>query len=133
MQDQAVNFRLLRLITIEAVVIAALSGLLIVALPFTQPIFQYYALNPKQEVMRLVPLTMPNMTNQAVLSWATTSVTEIMTIGFGDFEQRLTAQKPRFTPEGWDAFVDAFVRQKIGESFKKNQLVLDHGPFRIRL
>ncbi len=120
--------RLVRIVTFETITLAVLGGFLIVGTPFFRPVYQYYALNPQHEVMQLVALTVPNMTNRAILSWATTTTTEIMTIGFGDFESKLAAQEPRFTPEGWESFKKAFIRQKIGETFKKNQLVLTTVP-----
>ncbi len=69
--------------------------------------------------MRLIALTMPNMTNQAILSWATNSITEIMTFGFGDYNSHLSDQQVRFTPEGWTSFVNAFNKMEIGK-FSKN-------------
>jgi len=120
--------KLIRRIRIQSYVIGALCLLFVIGLPFFQPIYMYYALTPEKQGMMMVALTMPNMTNRAVLSWATNSITEIMTIGFGDFEQRLMAQRPRFTPEGWESFTNAFVRQKIGQSFRQNQLVLTTVP-----
>lgn len=120
--------KLVRFVLLEAVIIAILAGILVFVLPLWQPINLYYARNPQQQRMPLVGLTMPNMTNRAVLSWATTSVTEIMTLGFGDYEQKLKAQRPRFTQNGWDAFIGAFIRQKIGEKFKQNQLVVTTVP-----
>ncbi len=120
--------RLVRRVTSQSIAIAILSFLLLLASPFAAPVYQYYLRNNKSELVQLVPLTMPNMTNRAILSWATTSVTEIMTVGFGDYEQKLKAQRPRFTPEGWDAFAKAFDRQKIGEAFKNSQLVLTTVP-----
>src|SRR5690242_11689071 len=91
--SEADTARLLRRIKFQSLAIAVLSGIIVLTVPFTQPLYQYFARNPKNEILQLVPLTVPNMTNQAVLSWATTSVTEIMTIGFGDYKERLTAQK----------------------------------------
>jgi len=115
---------LVHFVLTETVVIAILASILLIGTPFFRPVYMYYARNPEAQVMALVPLTLPNMTNRAVLSWATNSITEIMTIGFGDFQIRLNAQRPRFTPEGWDSFTKAFVRQKIGQTFRDQQMVL---------
>ncbi|MFY9288492.1 MAG: DotI/IcmL/TraM family protein [Alphaproteobacteria bacterium] len=120
--------RMTRFIVFQSYVIAALACLLILGIPFSRPIYQYYAKNKDTTIVRLTPLTMPNMTNHAILSWSTTAVTEIMTIGFGDFEVKLKSQRPRFTPDGWEGFAKAFDRQKIGQSFKENQLVLTAVP-----
>lgn len=120
--------KLMKWISLQTIVLAILSGVLLLGTPFFMPIYQYYARNTKQEVMKLVPLTAPNMTNRAILSWATTSITEIMTMGFGDYKTKLPEQRFRFTPEGWDAFAMTFDKLKIGEKFQQNQLVLTTVP-----
>jgi hypothetical protein len=119
---------LLKVVVIQVYVIAILSGVLLLGIPVFQPVYQYYARNPQNQVMALVPLYLPNMTNRAVLSWATVSVTEILTMGFGDFESHLKSQKFRFTPDGWDSFSKAFDTAKIGETFRNSQLVLTTVP-----
>lgn len=120
--------KLLRIVTLESIILAVLGLVLVMGTPFFRPVYRYYALNPRHQVLELVPLIMPNMTDRAILSWATTSITEIMTMGFGDFETKLLTQQPRFTPEGWKSFKKAFVEQKIGESFRESQLVLTTVP-----
>lgn len=109
-------------------IIAGLALVFAVALPLTLPAYSYFARTPDNRVRQMVGLDMPNMTNRAVLSWVTTSVTEIMTMGFGDMDVKLPKEKVRFTTHGWDIYTDAFVRQKIGETFKQNQLVLTTAP-----
>lgn len=120
--------RLRRIVVSEAAAILALTTILILCAPFFRPVYEYYAINPARQIEALTPLSVPNMTNQAVLSWATTSVTEIMTIGFGDFETKLNRQRFRFTPDGWDGFVRGFNNQKIGDTFREDQLVLTTVP-----
>jgi len=120
--------RVLSLVFVQGISVAVLAGSLLFVGPFVQPVYHYYALNPAGDTMPLVGLTMPNMTNRAILSWTINSVTEIMTIGFGDFESKLFRQKPRFTTDGWDGFVHEFLKQKVGEIFKHNQLVLTTVP-----
>ena len=119
---------LLRSMTRRAVVIAALAGLLAAALPFFQPIIRYYAISPERQVTMMVPLDLPNLTNRAILSWSANAVTEIMTIGFGDFDAKLGAQRNRFTANGWDAFRTAFLANKIDQALRQHQLVLTTVP-----
>lgn len=120
--------RLKTRVIIQTWVIAFLGLVLTLLLPFTQPINLYYARNSNSKVMPLVGLDVPNMTNRAILSWATTSITEVMTMGFGDIDVRLPKQRPRFTKKGWDAYIKVFLLQKIGETFKQYQLVLTTVP-----
>jgi len=120
--------RLQTMVLWQSVIIAILAGGLILLAPLSKPIYRYYARDPAGNSVTLSPLIMPNMTNRAVLSWAVTSVTEVMTFGFGDIITQLASQKPRFTPTGWDSFVAAFHRQDILSTFKSNQLVLTTAP-----
>jgi Type-IV b secretion system, inner-membrane complex component len=123
--------QLMKKITRQAYLIVGLLIAVIIFIPLTKPIYRYYARAPEQfinDAAPLAPLMLPNLTNHAILSWAATSVTEIMTIGFGDFEAKLLNQKTRFTKDGWDAFVKAFLDQKIDQSFRQHQLVLTTVP-----
>ncbi|MDR3424059.1 MAG: DotI/IcmL/TraM family protein [Alphaproteobacteria bacterium] len=120
--------RLKKMIGIQSWVIGALALVLLLLLPFAKPIYVYYARKPNGRTLQMVGLTMPNMTNRAVISWTTTSITEIMTMGFGDIDVKLPKQRWRFTKGGWKAYLKAFVGQKIGETFKENQLVLTTVP-----
>ena len=120
--------KLKKRVVIQTGAIVVLTIILVVLLPFAQPNDLYYAMRPDQKAMRLTPLDVPNMTNQAVLSWATTSIAEIMTVGFGDIDVKLPRQRYRFTKEGWTAYQEAFVAREIGETFKKSQLVLTTVP-----
>lgn len=122
--------RILTLIKKQTYVIFALVVLIIAIAPYTQPIYTYQArtTGPKSEERPLVPLTEPNMTDQAVLSWAEASITEILTFGFGDFDRRILAQKHRFTPDGWESFVDSLRKQNMRADFKLRQLVLTTAP-----
>jgi intracellular multiplication protein IcmL len=120
--------RLKNLVRIEAWVILGLCVALVLLLPFAQPVYLYLSLTPEKKVAQMTGLTMPNMTNRAVLAWSTTSITEILTMGFGDIDMRLPKQKIRFTPDGWDSYTKFFTDAKIGQTFKQNQLVLTTVP-----
>src|ERR1700677_4767061 len=70
------NRRLQKMVYVQTLAIIVLAGVLV--LPVLKPIYHYYARDPDDNVMALDPLIMPNMTDHAVISWAVTSVTEIM-------------------------------------------------------
>ena len=120
--------RLRKRVVMQTWAIAGLAVVLAGVLPFARPVFFYYAINPEKKVMLLTGLDRANMTNKAVLSWATISITELMTMGFGDIDKRVAKQRSRFTDSGWEAYNKAFVEMKIGEKFKENQLVLTTVP-----
>jgi hypothetical protein len=122
------NGRLRKLVTVQSWIIGGLSVALAVFQPFAEPVNLYYAVNPDQQKMKMVGLSMPNMTNRAVVSWSVTSIVEILTMGFGDMDVTLPRQKVRFTPKGWEIFNKAFVKSHMGETFKQSQLVLTTAP-----
>lgn len=120
--------RLRTLVKIQTWALCVLGLLLVGVVPLSRPYYNYYAMTPDQRVKQMVPLTMPNMTNRAVLSWATTAITEVMTMGFGDIGQRLPKQRWRFTEKGWEVYYRAFIKARIAERFRQNQLVLTTVP-----
>ena len=120
--------RLRKIALTQSWVIAALAIVFLFMVPLSKPLFTYYAITPDHKTKRLVGLDMANLTNRAVLSWATSSITEIMTMGFGDMDYKVPKQKWRFTPDGWDSYVTTFVRMRIGETFKQSRLVLTTVP-----
>ena len=132
MRDEKVatgRFRRMKIqVTFQTWLIGALALALVVLLPFAQPVYYYYAMNPDKKLVQMHGLTMSNMTNQAILSWSTTSITEIMTIGFGDLDTKIPKQKIRFTKNGWNSYIKAFINEGIGAAFKQHQLVLTTVP-----
>ncbi len=104
-------------------IIGGLTLLLLVLLAFAQPIDLYFARKPEGRTLQMVGLTMPNMTNRAVLAWTTTAVTDIMTLGFGDVDQKFATQRKYFTSEGWESYTEVFSKMRIAQIIKESQLV----------
>ncbi len=109
-------------------IVLGLVFLNVLLAPLLRPTYQHIAFSDDKKTKPLFSLSEPNQTDQAVLSWAATSITEIMTFGFGDFDQRILAQRARFTDVGWQSFLDALIEQKLREGFKMRQLVLTTVP-----
>lgn len=112
----------------QAYIIAGLVLLNILLAPVLRPTFINVAVTPEKAKRPMIGLSEPNQTDQTILSWAATSITEIMTFGFGDLDQRILMQKGRFTDSGWDSFLEEIKREKIREGFKMRQLVLTTVP-----
>jgi len=120
--------KLKQIVKYQSWAIGGLGLVFAMILPFAHPVDYDYAVNPNRQVKLMPALTMPNMTNRAVLSWATTSITEIMTMGFGDIDVKAPKQRWRFTKKGWEAYSKAFIKNKIDATFRQNQLVLTTVP-----
>lgn len=117
-----------RLVTRQSYAIVAIVLIIILMMPILQPVHKYRLYHDGEVVKPLVALNTPNLTDQAVLSWAATTVTEVMTFGFGDVEQSILSQRYRFTEDGWNGFVKAVLGQALPERFKGQQLVLTTAP-----
>ena len=120
--------RLKLLVWWQAVSLLALAVLFLVAAPILQPIYRFQAVRPDHASMNLLPLFVPNMTNEAILSWTTESVTALMTVGFGNFDRQILDQRPLFTDEGWESFLTALWADDMRGNFKQHQLVLTTVP-----
>jgi len=119
---------LIKKLTIKAYIISTLGVLLAFGSPFFAPIYIFHAITPEGKVTDLVPLNIPNLTNPAVVSWAASSTTEILSFGFGDVDAKTIAQKKRFTTDGWREFVKAFLGAGIRETLKQSQEVMTTVP-----
>lgn len=112
----------------RSLLILGLLVLVVFLTPILQPIYTYDAMDHEKKLRPLVSLSAPNLTDQAILSWSATSITEILTFGFGDFDQRILTQRPLFTSDGWSGFTKAIREQNMRENFKMRQLVLTTVP-----
>lgn len=101
---------------------------ILLLIPILRPINYYEAMKPDKQTKFLVPLIAPNLTDQAILSWSATAITEILTFGFGDFDKRILEQRSRFTDKGWESFTKAIRDQDMRSKFKMQQLVLTTVP-----
>lgn len=120
--------RILKRLTHLSVLIAFFGCCLAVGAPFFAPLYAYHSITPEGRTAVLVPLDLPNLTNPAVVRWAATAATEVLSFGFGDVEAKTILQKKRFTQLGWKAFVKAFLTSKVSDTFKKNQMVMTTVP-----
>lgn len=120
--------RSIKKLTYQAALVAFFACGLAVGAPFFAPLYVYHSITPEGKTALLVPLELPNLTNPAIVSWAATSITEILSFGFGDIKEKTMRQKIRFTKPGWKAFVKSFMSSKVGETFQKSQMVMTTVP-----
>ncbi len=120
--------RIKKLALVQAIIISIVTLFLVLEIPFTRPIYYYNAMSPDKKLSSLYGLDTPNMTNRAILAWATTSITEVLTMGFGDMDVRLPDQENKFTKKGWEEFLKLFRKLDAYTTFKQSQLVLTTVP-----
>lgn len=125
------HLRLARRIKIQAILIVVLFAALFIAYPLFKTGYIYQARQigaPIGSEKRLAELDVPVLTRDAVISWAMTTVTEVMTFNFSNYNQRILMYVDRFKPEGWDSFVKALAAAGTIEQFRAQQLVSTAAP-----
>jgi intracellular multiplication protein IcmL len=110
---------------------AIILGLLVVVGVFVnthQPVRTYFATTEDGRVIPMVPLSQPNLTRPALLSWAAQSATETMTFGFHDYRRRLQESSRHFTRRGWASFAQALQDSGMIETVTDNRQVISATP-----
>lgn len=122
--------RILTVLFQQAAIILALVALIGIAMPFNKPLYTYVARYPVEgkPPIPLTPMDEPIMTDPALLAWVATSITEILTFGFGDFDKQILSQRQRFTSEGWESFTKEVRQRELRTLIKAGQLVLTTAP-----
>ncbi|MCC6597198.1 MAG: type IVB secretion system apparatus protein IcmL/DotI [Alphaproteobacteria bacterium] len=119
---------LLRLATLQGIVILALLGAMYFVIQVHQPENRYFATTEDGRLVPMVPLNEPNMSTPALMSWVAQAATEVMTFGFNDYRRRLQESSRSFTRRGWESFTQALSRSRIIEMVEANQQVVTAAP-----
>ena len=119
---------MLKVATLQLFVILGLIGAMFFVIQTHQPENRYFATTEDGRLVPMVPLTDPNLSNPALMSWVAQAATEVMTFGFNDYKRRLQEASRNFTPRGWESFSQALQRSRIIEMMETNQQVLTAAP-----
>ncbi len=119
---------LLRVALVEGIAILGLIVSIVVIVNAYQPENRYFATTEDGRVVPMVPLSEPNLSRPALLSWAAQAATETMTFGFHDYRRRLQEASRHFTREGWGSFVKALQDAGIIDAVNTNRQVVSAAP-----
>lgn len=119
---------LLRLTFLQSVIIVGLLGAMYYVIHIHQPENRYFATTEDGRLVPMVPLSEPNLSTPALMSWVAQAATEVMTFGFNDYRRRLQEASRNFTRSGWDSFTQALQRSRIMEMVEANQQVVTAAP-----
>ncbi|MBP7252924.1 MAG: DotI/IcmL/TraM family protein [Alphaproteobacteria bacterium] len=123
--------RVTKRVKIQGVILAGLIFVFMFGTQILRPSYIYLARrigSPIGSEKRLIELNLPILTKEAILQWSMSTVTEVLTFNFANYNQRISMFHSRFHPEGWRAFAKALYDAKIIDSFKGNQLVATAAP-----
>ncbi len=119
---------LLRIAVIEAMIILALVGAMYFVIEVHQPENRYFATTEDGRLVPMVPLSEPNLSVPALMSWSAQAATEVMTFGFNDYKRRLQQASRNFTRLGWVSFTSALEKSRIIEMVEANGQVVSAAP-----
>ncbi len=110
----------LRVAVIQCFVIFGLIGAMFFVIYVHQPENRYFATTEDGRLIPMVPLTEPNLSTPALLSWVAQSASETMSFSFSNYRRNLQESSRHFTRAGWDSFSKALQQSRIIESIEAN-------------
>ncbi len=119
---------LLKMTLIQSAVILGLVGVMYYVVKVNQPENFYFATTEDGRLVPMVPLSQPNLSPPALMSWVAQATTEVMTFGFNDYRRRLQESSRNFTKRGWESFTQALQRSRIIEMVEANQQIITAAP-----
>lgn len=119
---------LLKVALIQAIVILALVGAMYYVIKVNQAQNMYFATTEDGRLIPMVPLSQPNLSTPALMSWVAQATTEVMTFGFNDYRRRLQESSRNFTKRGWESFTQALQRSRIIEMVEVHQQIVTTAP-----
>jgi intracellular multiplication protein IcmL len=119
---------LMRLVIVQACLMVFFIGFDFWYISTKVPEDSYFAVSPGGTKRTLTGLPKPNANTEALSRWAASAVTEIMTFGFHDIDERLTNAQRLFSPKGWDSFSAALFRSRLLKNVMNQQQMMTAIP-----
>lgn len=110
----------LRVAVIQCFIIFGLIGAMFFIIHVHQPENRYFATTEDGRLIPMVPLSQPNLSNPALLSWVAQATSETMSFSFSNYRRNLQESSRHFTREGWESFSKALQEARIIESIEAN-------------
>lgn len=119
---------LLRLALLQTVVILCLIGTMYYLVGKSNPENFYFATTEDGRLIPMVPLSQPNLSTSALMSWSAQAATEVMSFGFNDYRRKLQDSSRNFTKRGWESFTQALQKSRMIEMVEANQQIISAAP-----
>ncbi len=110
----------LRVAVLQSFIIFGLIGAMFFIIKVHQPENRYFATTEDGRLIPMVPLSQPNLSTPALLSWVAQAASETMSFSFSNYRRNLQESSRYFTREGWESFSKALQQAKIIESIEEN-------------
>lgn len=120
--------RMTRILLILGIANIALVVSIIVLISSLQPQDRFFATTADGRLIRMIPLSQPNLNDSALISWASRAAVDVMTFGFHDYQRRLQESSVYFTRLGWQSFSDALKNARMLEAVQEHQQIVTAAP-----
>lgn len=98
------------------------------AYQLTRPqVIRYIPTNSNGQIMPLVALNTPNLSDEQVAIWVTKAITDTFSFNYVNYREVLGKAKGDYTPEAWERF-EANVLPHLIETVRENQYILSAQP-----
>lgn len=84
----------------------------------------YFATNEAGRIIKLIPLNQPNLSDRALIQWATNAVLDVYTYNFNNYRQVFQDASKYFTTDGWKQFYTALSSSRNLQAVTEKKLVL---------
>lgn len=101
------NYRRLTMTCLILVGILGFSLSLTYYVYATRPAPQYFATTADGALIKLYPLSQPNMSDAALLTWATEAITSAYSFNFVNYREILNNNRTNFTKRGYQLYIKA--------------------------
>lgn len=119
---------MLRVMLLLVLVIVAQIAVMVYIVKTNKMEYRYFATTEDGRLIPMAPLSEPNLSSPALMSWVAQAATEVMTFGFNDYRRRLQESSRNFTRKGWESFSSALQRARIIETVEASQQVITAAP-----
>ena len=119
---------MLKVAFFEGIALLIMLVVMVLMVSTSKPQNIYFATTSDGRLIRMVPLSQPNLSDAALLSWVAQAATETMTFGFHDYKARLQDSSKFFTRQGWESFTQALQASRVIEAVEARQQVLSAVP-----
>lgn len=101
------NYRRLTMISMILVLVLGLCLAMAYYIYATRPAPRYFATTADGALIRLHPLDQPNMSDAALLTWATEAITGAYSFNFVNYREILNNNRSNFTKRGYQLYIKA--------------------------
>lgn len=122
------NYRILMTALILGfVIVSMLTSTLVYMVTHPAPP-KYFAVSSEGRLTPMVPLKEPNLSNAALLQWATRTAVQTFSYNYVDYRESFHRLRDRFTDKGWENFSIALNHSNNLVAVKSKKLIVSAVP-----